>query len=162
MAIRPATADDLPAIGDILNAAILEGTASWRCSAYTADELAGWFATKQAAGTVRLMFTGGAVAGVSAAGAFRAGEGYALTREHSVYVASALRGRGFGTALLSDIVDWARAAGYHRLVGGVSADQPASLALHRRLGFTEAGRLEQVGRKNGRWLDLVLMMRVLD
>jgi len=101
------------------------------------------------------------IRGFCAAGPFRAGEGYAHTIEHSVYVARDARRRGIGSALLAALITWAEEAGYHRMVGGISADQPASLALHAHHGFVEYGRLPEVGRKQGRWLDLVLMMRAL-
>jgi phosphinothricin acetyltransferase len=48
------------------------------------------------------------------------------------------------------------------MVGGVSADQPASMSLHRDLGFEEQGRLKGVGLKRGRRLDLALMVLDLD
>ena len=47
------------------------------------------------------------------------------------------------------------------MIGGIDAANDASIALHRKLGFTEAGVLKEVARKSGRWLDLVLMHRVL-
>ncbi|WP_346728822.1 GNAT family N-acetyltransferase [Paroceanicella profunda] len=55
----------------------------------------------------------------------------------------------------------ARAQGLHALVGGVGSENTASLAFHRALGFTEVGRLPEVGRKFDRWLTLVLMQKLL-
>lgn len=104
----------------------------------------------------------GAVVGYASYGPFRAGEGYTLTVEHSVYVAAAARGRGIASALMRALIAEARRAGLRRMVGGVSADQAASLALHRRLGFEEQGRLGGVGTKMGRSLDLVLMVLPLE
>jgi len=161
MAIRRAERRDLATIGAILNAEIADGTASWKSEPLDTAALGRWFDDRMAAGTI-LVEDRGSVVGVAAAGPFRTGEGYARTIEHSVYVARDARGRGIGTALLSALIDWACDAGHHRMVGGVSADQPASLALHARLGFVECGRLPEVGRKEGRWLDLVLMVRALE
>jgi phosphinothricin acetyltransferase len=48
------------------------------------------------------------------------------------------------------------------MIGGIAADNEASLRLHERLGFVETGRRPEVGRKFGRWLDLVFMQKVLD
>ena len=47
------------------------------------------------------------------------------------------------------------------MIGGVDAANVASIGMHRKLGFTEAGNLREVARKFGRWLDLVLMQRML-
>ena len=99
--------------------------------------------------------------GFAATGPFRAGEGYRDIVEHSVYVDRAARRRGIGRALLSLLIAEARAAGRRHMVGGISADQEASRALHARLGFVERGKLPGIGRKAGKQLDLVLMARAL-
>jgi phosphinothricin acetyltransferase len=47
------------------------------------------------------------------------------------------------------------------MVGGIAADNAASLALHARLGFHETARMPEVGHKFGRYLDLVFMQKAL-
>ncbi len=64
--------------------------------------------------------------------------------------------------MMERLIAAARAAGLTRMVGGVSADQPASMDLHRDLGFEEQGRLKGVGLKRGKRLDLALMVLALD
>jgi phosphinothricin acetyltransferase len=81
--------------------------------------------------------------------------------EHSVYVRPSSQGKGIGRSLLVAIIEAARANGVHALIGGLSADNLVSLALHRSLGFVEVGRLPEVGRKFDRWLDLVLLQLIL-
>lgn len=49
----------------------------------------------------------------------------------------------------------------HVMVGAIEAGNAASLALHERFGFVRVGEMREVGRKFGRWLDLVLMQRML-
>jgi phosphinothricin acetyltransferase len=122
-----------------------------------------WYDLRRAAGhPVLVAEEGGAVLGYASYGPFRAGEGYRETVEHSVYVAREARGRGIARLLLERLIDRARAAGFSRMVGGVSADQPASLSLHRGMGFEEQGRLKGVGVKRGKRLDLALMVLALD
>jgi L-amino acid N-acyltransferase len=104
----------------------------------------------------------GRLLGFASFGDFRAWEGYAATVEHSIYVDAPARRRGIGRALLSGLIDRARALELHAMVGGIEAENRASLNLHAALGFTEVGRLTQVGRKFGRWLDLVFVERLLD
>ena len=70
-------------------------------------------------------------------------------------------GRPVGRALVEAIIEQARLAGVHVLVGGIASDNVASLTLHARLGFVEVGRLPEVGRKFDRWLDLVLVQLTL-
>jgi len=61
----------------------------------------------------------------------------------------------------SALIERAHALGKHVIVGGIAADNHASLALHTKLGFTETARMPEVGFKFGRWLDLVLVQKRL-
>lgn len=163
MILRDAAEADLEAIGAILNHEIEHGTASWTETPKSAADMARWFAERRAKGfPVIVAEEGGEVLGYASYGPFRAGEGYRDTVEHSVYVARRARGRGIGRLLMERLIARATAQGLHRMVGGVSADQAASLALHLRLGFESQGRLGEVGLKRGRRLDLVLMVLALD
>lgn len=161
--LRPAEPHDLAAIADILNTEIRSGTASWTDTPKSESDMIRWLGQRRAAGHPVLVAEDEArILGFASYGPFRRGEGYRLTVEHSVYVAREARRRGIARALMQPLIAEARAAGLHRMVGGVSADQPASIALHRALGFEEAGRLSEVGLKQGRWLDLLLMLLRLD
>lgn len=163
MILRDAQQGDLVAIAAILNHEILSGTASWTETPKTGDDMARWFDARAGAGfPVLVAEEGGELLGYASYGPFRAGDGYRETVEHSVYVARNARCRGIARLLMERLITRARAAGMHRMVGGVSADQHASLELHRRLGFTEQGRLTGVGIKRGKRLDLVLMALPLD
>lgn len=162
MLIRPAGPADLPAFTDILNQEIRSGTASWTETPKSHADMQHWLDERLAAGHPVLVAEEEAILGYASYGPFRRGEGYRLTVEHSVYVARTARRRGVARTLMTRLIGHARAAGLHRMVGGVSADQPASLALHLSLGFTEQGRLAEVGCKHGRWLDLSLMVLALD
>ena len=71
------------------------------------------------------------------------------------------RGRGVGTLLMRALIQRAIEQGKHVMIGGVDADNAASLRFHDRLGFVRAAHLHQVGFKFGRWLDLVFVQRVL-
>jgi phosphinothricin acetyltransferase len=163
MILRDAEAGDLAAIGEILNCEIRSGTASWTETPKTTEDMMRWFGERMARGhPVLVAEAGGEVLGYASYGPFRAGEGYRGTVEHSVYVARPARGRRIARLLLERLIGRARAAGLARMVGGVSADQLASMELHRRLGFQEQGRLKGVGIKRGKRLDLALMVLELD
>ena len=71
------------------------------------------------------------------------------------------RGQGVGRALMARLEDHARTQGIHVLIAGVSGENEAAIAFHRAIGFTEAARLPEVGRKFGRWMDLVLLHKRL-
>jgi L-amino acid N-acyltransferase YncA len=164
VSIEDALPSDLPAISAILNDAILHTTAVWYDDVRTPREMEAWFELKQMQGFPVLVarLEGGAVAGYASYGPFRAFSGYRHTMEISVYVAAEARRSGAGRRLLAALIERARASGVHVLVGGIDADNEASIGLHTALGFQEVGRMPQIGHKFARWLTLVLMQKVLD
>ena len=144
----------------ILNDEIRTGVNVWHETERSPDEMRDWLAQRVDAGmAVTVAEDAGAVIGYAGYGPFRPHSGYALTAEHSLYIDPAHRGKGVGGLLLGDLCERAAAAGMHAMIGGVEAGNATSLALHRRHGFTETGRLPEVGRKFDRWLTLVFVQR---
>ena len=162
MTVRAATEQDLPAILDITNDAILHGTALWSLTPVDLAARRAWMRERVGGGfPVLVAEHDGRVAGFGSYGHFRPHEGYLHTVEHSLYVLPAARGLGVGTALLEALLADASAAGRHVMIGGIEATNQVSIALHERAGFTPAAVLHQVGRKFGRWLDLLFMQKLL-
>ncbi|CAM5775169.1 L-methionine sulfoximine/L-methionine sulfone acetyltransferase [Labrys miyagiensis] len=158
MNIRPAVAADLPAILAIYNDAVLNTTAIWNWDTVDLANRRAWFDARASQGYPILVAGGpGEVLGYASYGDWRPFDGYRYTVEHSIYVAAAARGRGIGASLLDALIGEARKGGKHVMLGGIEAGNTASLALHRRFGFVETGRMPEVGQKFGKWLDLVFM-----
>ncbi len=105
---------------------------------------------------------GATVLGYGTFGDFRAWPGYRHSVEHSVYIHAAHRGRGLGRIIVDELVTAATALGKHVLIAGIDGGNEASLRLHAQAGFVEVARMPEIGRKFGRWLDLVFMQRMLD
>jgi phosphinothricin acetyltransferase len=63
---------------------------------------------------------------------------------------------------MTRLIDRARAAGKHVMIGAIDGENEASLRFHRAIGFDEVARMPQIGQKFGRWLDLVLVQRIID
>jgi len=109
----------------------------------------------------------GLLVGYAIAVPWRTRPAYRHTVEESVYVGPSAVGHGVGRALLDELLRRCVLANVREVVavivdsGGSDDGDPASVALHRRCGFIEAGRLTRVGRKQGKWLDTILMQRSL-
>jgi len=161
MQIRDATEDDLPGILAIYNSVVATSNAVYTETPATLEDRRAWLAGRRAGNFPVLVADDGGVTGYASFGEFRPWPGYALTVEHSVYVHEAAHGRGVGTALVARLIVEAQSRGKHVMIGGVDAANVASIGMHRKLGFTEAGTLREVARKFGIWLDLILMQRML-
>jgi phosphinothricin acetyltransferase len=163
MIVRDASEAELAGILAIYNHAVAHSTAIWNDVLVDLDNRREWWRARVGARFPVLVALDdeGAVLGYASYGPFRPFDGYRQTVEHSVYVAESARRRGVATALIAALEARARAAGMHVMVGGIAADNEASLDLHRRLGFSETGHLPEVGQKFGRWLDLVFMQKRL-
>lgn len=163
MLIRDADAADLAAILDIYNEVIANTTAVYSDRPVTLEERRAWRQARLDLGyPVIVAVDGSGVAGFGSFGDFRAWPCYHLTVEHSVHVRTDSRGRGVGKALVAELLARAARLGKHVMIAGVDADNAASLAMHARLGFERVAHLREVGRKFGRWLDLVFLQRFVD
>lgn len=162
--IRTATWADVAAIAEIYNESVLTSTANWDHEPRPLERFMAWFADHEAAGLPVLVASDDdRVVGWASLSLFKPTMvGYLTSVEHSVYVRPDAQGRGVGTALLTRVIAAARSAGKHSLIGALSGDNEASLAFHRRHGFVEVARMPEMGRKFGRWLDLVYVQLLLD
>jgi len=101
------------------------------------------------------------VVGFASLSPFRPRAAYATTVEDSVYVHRDARGRGVGELLLRDILALGADHGFHSVMARIVGGHDTSISLHRKCGFEQIGCEREVGRKFGRWLDVVLMQRML-
>ena len=165
--IRQASDRDLPAILAIYNQVIATTTAVYSETPVTLEDRTAWLAEKTARGfpvlvAVESAAGGEDLLGFATFGDFRAWPCYRQTVEHSVHVRVDARGMGLGRLLVTAVVEAARDLGMHMLIAGIDADNQASLALHYKLGFEDAGTLREVGRKFDRWLDLAFLQKRLN
>jgi L-amino acid N-acyltransferase YncA len=164
MLVRDAIEGDLPSILAIYNEVILSSTAIYADDPVSLDNRAAWFVQQKERGFPVLVAIepDGDVIGYSAFGDWRgAWPGYRHTVEHSVHVRADRRGAGVGRALVGALFPHAEAMGKHVMIGGIDAANSASIRLHEKLGFQQVAHFREVGRKFGRWLDLIFMQRTL-
>jgi L-amino acid N-acyltransferase len=163
--IRDAVDADMPALRDLYNALIPTTTVAWTDSLQTLRDRRAWFRRQQRGGyPVLVAEAARELVGFAAYGSFRGSgkwPGYRHTVEHTIHVREDVHGCGVGRALLEALIERARIADVHVMVAAIDADNTGSIAFHERLGFVTVARMPEVGRKFDRWLDLVLMQRIL-
>jgi phosphinothricin acetyltransferase len=155
---------DADAIREIYNAEVVATTVTFDLVARTAAEQLLWI-EHHTGGHPAIVAVdderGDEVLGFASLSPYRSRPAYAPTVEDSVYVHRDHRGRGIGRLLLGDLVELARDHGFHSVMARIVGEHEASIALHRACGFEAVGREREVGRKFGKWLDVVLMQRML-
>jgi phosphinothricin acetyltransferase len=155
--IRPATELDAQAISDIYNHFVLNSTCTYQEEPERLEERLAWMRAHGPQLPVLAAEMSGQIVGWGSLSRFHARSAYRFTVENSVYVRHDCHRLGIGRAILTELITSARNLGYRVIIAGVSADQTASLGLHRALGFADAGLLRRVGRKFGRELDVAYL-----
>lgn len=157
--LRDASPDDIPEITAIYRESVLNGVASYEIAPPSEAEMTGRFSTIVGNGYpyIAAVDEEGRLIGYAYASAFRTRPAYRFLVEDSIYLAPEARGQGVGRALLKDIIARCTALGFRQMVAVIGGAHPASVALHRALGFAESGILKGAGYKHGRWLDTALM-----
>jgi len=97
----------------------------------------------------------GDIAGYAYASPWKTRIGYRFAVESSIYLAPAQVGCGLGAALYRSLLDVLRVRDIHCVIGGAALPNPASVALHEKLGFTQVAHFRENGFKFGRWIDVV-------
>lgn len=167
MRIRPSTDADLPAVTAIYAHHVAHGTGTFELDAPDAAEMARRRAEVLSRGLPWLVAcdgdgVDGAVLGYAYANWFRPRPAYRYFVEDSIYLAPQAVGRGIGRLLLAELMARCEDAGARQMVAVIGdAANAASIGVHAALGFEHTGVLKDSGWKFGRWLDVVLMQRML-
>ncbi|MFB9949806.1 GNAT family N-acetyltransferase [Rhizobium puerariae] len=161
--LRDAASADLPAITEIYRDSVLNGTASYEITPPDQAEMTSRFEGIRARGYPYIAAEGedGTLLGYAYASAFRTRPAYRWLVEDSIYLAPEARGKGVGKALLKELLVRSEALGFRQMLAVIGGASPASVALHRGLGFELAGTLKGTGFKHDKWLDTVLMQIAL-
>ena len=160
--IRPGTEDDLAAIVAILNYAAANSIARFETQPVTVAERRDWFARFSVTGPYRLLVArdGDQVRGYACSQRYRELEAFRETVEVSVALDADSRGQGVGTALYRSLLDSLdREPSVHVALAGIAVPNDASVALHRKFGFTEVGTFREYAMKNGQYLSSLWMQR---
>jgi phosphinothricin acetyltransferase len=159
--LRPAERRDADAIRTIYNREVLGTTVTFDMVPRSLDDQVRWIDEHSGGHPAVVAVREGRVVGFGSLSPYRARPAYSTSVENSVYVDESARGTGVGRAVLEELVRLGQAHGFHAVFARVVGGHTASIALHRACGFWEVGVEREVGRKFGKWLDVVLMQRLL-
>lgn len=159
--IRPATPADAAALADLWNPWIRDTAITFNAQEKSPADIVQMIADRHAAGHAFVLAEDGGILGFATYSQFRGGVGYATCMEHTVILSPLARGRGVGAALMRAIETHATAAGAHQMIAGVSGENAEGRAFHARIGYAEIAIVPQAGFKFGRFMDLVLMQKIL-
>ena len=162
MELRLATLDDAEAIREIYNVEVTTSTATFDLVPRTLEAQRQWMDSRSGAHAVVVAVDEtGVVRAFGSLSPWRDRPAYSTSVEDSVYVHRDHHGQGLGKAVLTELVDTAVRHGFHACMARIVGGHEASIALHRSCGFEIVGTEREIGRKFGRWLDVVLMERLL-
>ena len=161
---RAATLADLPSITEIHNHYVLHTHITFDVEPWRPEDRIAWFEEHSGEGRYRMLVAcddDGAVLGYTCTGRYRTKEAYDTTVEASVACRPDRVARGIGKLLYSALFEAIADQDIHRIVAGIAQPNPASNKLHERFGFKPIGMFSEVGRKLGRYWDVLWMDRPL-
>ena len=161
--VRLAQLGDAEAICSIYNLEVTQATVTFDLVPRTLADQERWIEEHAGAHPAVVAVRGdtGEVVGFGSLSPYRTRPAYATTVEDSVYVHRAHHRLGIGRAVLAELLRLGTLHGFHAVMARIVDGHRASIALHRSCGFELVGVEKEVGRKFGRWLDVVLMQRLL-
>jgi phosphinothricin acetyltransferase len=127
----------------------------------SAEEQRAWLEARDDRHPVLVAERAGTVLGWGSLNVFNPRAAYDHVADFSIYVARAARGAGVGRGLLEGLIDTARIIGYHKMVLAAFEWNTAGIRLYERAGFRRVGVYREQGRLDGRWVDTVIMERIL-
>ena len=155
--IRPASETDAAGVNAVYNPFIRNTAVTFETKEHTEADRRAWFAAR--AGNPRqpvvVAEQAGEILGFASASAFDPRGAYETSVKTSVFLAPAAQGQGLGSRLYGALFEALTGADVHRAYGLVAAPNPASAALHLRHGFAHVSTLSEVGRKFGRFHDVM-------
>lgn len=161
-ALRPARPEDIPAVTAIYNDEVRHGTGTFDTEPRTEAQMRDWLKAHGGRHPVIVAEEDGKVTGWASLSEWSSRCAYARSAEVSVYVDADARGRGLAGELLDELLRRGREAGVSQALARITEGNEASLRLHRRRGFEDAGLLRRVGEKFGKVLDVRILQKSLE
>jgi L-amino acid N-acyltransferase YncA len=159
--VRLATAADADAICRIYNQGIEDRLATLETELRTPAERREWLASRSPRHPVIVAESDGAITGWGSLNVFNARPAYRFVADFSVYIERGWRGKGVGRVLLARLIELGSEHGYHKLVLSAFPFNPGGMALYEKMGFRTVGIYKEQGQLDGKWVDTIVMERLL-
>lgn len=161
--LRAAEIRDAERIAAIYNYEVENSTSTFDLVPRTIEAQREWLTARTGAFSVIVADDPNAgVIGFAALSTYRERAAYRTTVEDSIYVHREHQRKGLGRLLLGELLEVALNSGFHTVIARIDSQSSGSIELHRSLGFQNVGVEREIGRKFGRWLDSVIMQRMLE
>lgn len=155
--VRPAKLEDAAGINAVYNPFICDSAITFETVEHTPAQRRDWLASLAASPRTPVFIAeaGGEIAGFANAAPFDPRGAYETSVKASVFVKPEAAGKGLAKALYEALFAALAQADVHRAYALIVAPNPASVALHQRFGFAHKTTLSEVGRKFGRYHDVM-------
>lgn len=157
--IRLSTTEDATAVAAIYESAVTNSAVSFEIASPSPDEMRARISATLASMPWLVCASGSHVLGYAYASKHRDRAAYQWSVEVSAYVRADHRGRGVGAALYTSLLAVLRLQGFRNAYAGITLPNPASVALHSKLGFARVGVFGKIGFKAGTWHDVLWLHR---
>jgi phosphinothricin acetyltransferase len=160
--IAPAVEADLPGIVEIFNYTAVNSIANFGTRPVSVADRRDWFGQFSPSGCHRLFvaWRDGQVMGYAGSQRYRRHEAFSETIEVTIALHVSCRGQGVGTALYRELFSCLAGEKIHVALAGIALPNDASVALHRKFGFTEVGTFREYAVKDGQYISSLWMQRL--
>ena len=160
--IRLAKQIDAEAIREIYNHEVRNSTATFDLVERTTQEQEEWLDERSGAFSVLIAEIGDKILGFASLSPYKSRAAYRTTVEDSIYINEEFRNQGIAGKLLSHLLEVAESSGFHAVIARIGGANEASISLHQRFGFEIVGTEKEIGRKFGKWQDVVVMQTIIN
>ena len=160
--IRLSKQKDAEAIREIYNHEVRNSTATFDLVERNTQEQEEWLDDRSGAFSVLVAEMSSKILGFASLSPYNARAAYRTTVEDSIYINEEFRNQGIAGKLLSHLLEVAESSGFHAVIARSGGANEASISLHQRFGFEIVCTEKEIGRKFGKWQDVVIMQTIIN
>jgi phosphinothricin acetyltransferase len=160
--ILEAVSADYQVIAEIYNEFISLGTATMDETLKRADDIDEWVKKFHDREKIYVIKEQSSIIGWGIVKRYSDREGYRFTCETAVYLTANKVGNGYGTMMKKYLIDACKKLNYKHLVAKIFASNKGSIIYNEKLGYTIVGTQKNIGFKNNKWQDIVIMQYIIE